>query len=113
MLCAYQSLPTGGNKQNLISSILSAAEKYSEENPSDIRNVFIKSWFFKPFSTDATKSGSLNEENVMKALTKFLEDFGDINVIETKEFGLLQNKLFGFLCTSPDGIMLYDENNKL
>ncbi|KAJ8576857.1 hypothetical protein ON010_g2356 [Phytophthora cinnamomi] len=104
-------LPVSGRKSALVNRLLGVnTAVVPEQNTSaengryQIDEALLSAWFMAPFSTQDTKIGSANEENIADHITAFLDKFSEHHVEKLKSYGLLCRRGMPVAAFSPDNI---------
>ncbi|GMF42848.1 unnamed protein product [Phytophthora fragariaefolia] len=109
-MCREAFLPVTGRKCGLVNRLLGVTTVVAPEQNTSAENArylideaLLSAWFMAPFSTQDTKIGTANEENIADHITAFLD--------KTSEHHIEKLKLYGLLCRgtsvaafSPDNI---------
>ena len=67
-----------------------------------VEKLLLNAWFLSPFRDEATKLGTLNEDNVIQQLPCFFNRIQDQwKIVSIRQYGLLQSKQSQFCCCSP------------
>jgi hypothetical protein len=108
-----------GNKKDLAHRIMDSISRYrraqDEETPAQDDNPCIKTWFMPPVSATnrpALTLGSENEQYVRSTLRHGLPS-DEVLHVDTREFGLHENREHPYICCSTDAIsLMYDRSTR-
>eukprot|EP00644_Phytophthora_capsici_P013335 jgi/Phyca11/115778/e_gw1.29.308.1 len=110
-MCRDALLPVSGRKSHLIDRLLGASPADEPENDGSIEHArfiigptLLSAWFMAPFSTQDTKIGSANEDNIAEHVTFFLDKHSPYHVEGLKAYGLLCRRGMPVAAFSPDNV---------
>ena len=112
---------SGLTKIEIINKINTIGNKNLEDNTvqdTEDYSSLIKKWFMNPIVSSRNpclQKGIINEKYLLNNLPYFLKiaTNGEIDIIESKEYGLCSLPGFDFMATSFDGIVAYKKINGL
>jgi hypothetical protein len=105
--------PLFDDNSSLAPSVATQASSRGTQSDIGMDGVLVsllKAWFMPPLKDkdkSATRIGSLNESNIIRALPRFVQKHRtDISILHIKEYGLLANRAESNLVVSPDGLVI-------
>ncbi|GMF55275.1 unnamed protein product [Phytophthora fragariaefolia] len=112
-MCREAFLPVTGRKSDLVNRLLGVTTVVAPEQNTSAENarylideVLLSAWFMAPFSTQDTKIGTANEENIADHIAAFLDKTSEHHIEKLKSYGLLCR----LLCSSYKDYQKHKQN---